>query len=883
MESALLPCKFIPPKLIEFQVKTPRIRLPVENVSRATYPSATDAYLISLCSKGRVSEAISSLDSLAERRSSVSSKTFSYLIQSCIDSRSIELSRTLHRKMDVLLKDLDPFTETKLLGMYAKCGCLQYAYELFDEMCERNLYAWSAMIGACCRERRWDEVVELFYMMMMEDGIVPDCFLFPKILQACSNCGDVETGRLIHALVIKTGMNSEIRVSNAILAVYAKCGCLDSAKRFFDNMEVRDTVSWNAIITGYREKCNLYEARRLFELMRKEGVEPGLVTWNILLSSFSRLGECDMATEMMEKMEDCGLLPDIFTWTAMISGFAHSNRMSQAFEYFYKMLLAGVHPNSVTLVSLISACASLKDLRKGRELHGYGLKAGLVEDVLVGNSLIDMYSKCLKLEAALQVFDRISAKDVYTWNSIITGHCQAGYCGRAHDLFIEMQDQGMQPNVITWNAMVIGYMLKGDEDRAMDIFQRMEKDGGVKRDSASWNALIAGYLRNGKKDKALGIFRQMQFLHMEPNAFTILGTLPACANLIAAKKVKEIHSCVVRRHLGSELSVMNSLLDTYVKSGNINYARAIFDTSLSKDIITWNAMIAGYVLHGCPNNAIGLFKLMRKMGLPPNRGTFVSVISAYGLAKKVDEGKRIFNSMTKEYNIAPSLEHCVAMISLFGRSGELEAAIDFINKMNLELNSSVWSILLTASHSNRNGRLAVYAGEQLLKLEPENALVHRLVLQLHALYGASEDSLKLIKPRQRRDVKESLDWSYIEDKNKVHCFVGGHHQKNLKALDSLMKSIGVSTKEYSKWHLIEEEGDEETSGIHSEKLAFDFVLTKSLGTSQCIRIVKSVRMCDNCHKTAKFISNNYGCQIYLRDSKCLHHFKDGFCSCGDYW
>lgn len=883
MESALLPCKFIPPKFPEFHVKPPRIRFPLENVPRATYPSITDARLIYLCNNGRLSEAISSLDSSTECGYSVSSKTFSYLIQSCIDSQSIHLGQKLHRKMRALLKDLDPFTETKLLGMYAKCGSLKYAYKLFDEMRERNLYAWTAMISACSRERRWGEVVELFYTMMMEDGIVPDDFLFPKILQACSNCGDVETGRLIHALVTKSGLNFEIRVSNAILAVYAKCGCLDSAKRFFDNMEVRDTVSWNAIITGYRETGDVYEARGLFELMRKEGVEPGLVTWNILLSSFSQLGKFDMAIEMMKKMEDYGPLPDVFTWTSMISAFARSNRMSQAFEYFDKMLLAGVQPNGVTLMSLISACAFLKDLRKGRELHAYGLKAGFGEDVLFGNSLIDMYSKCLKLEAALQVFDTISAKDVYTWNSIIAGHYQAGYCGKAHDFFIEMQDQGMQPNVITWNAMIMGYMLKGDEDQAIDLFQRMEKDGGVKRDGATWNALIAGYLRNGKKDKALGIFRQMQFLHMKPNAFTILSTLPACANLIAAKKVKEIHSTVVRRYLGSELSVMNSLLDTYVKSGNISYARAVFDTLLSKDIITWNTMIAGYVLHGCPNNAIELFELLRKTGLPPNRGTFVSMISAYGLAKKVDEGKHIFDSMTKEYNISPSLDHCIAMISLFGRSGELEAAIDFINKMNIEPNSSVWSSLLTASHSQRNGRLAVYAGEQLLKLEPKNALIYRLVLQLYALYGTSEDSLKLRRPRQRRDAKECLDWSYVEDKNKVCCFVGGHYQQNLKELDSLMKSIGVSTKGFSNWHLVEEEGGEETSWFHSEKLAFAFALTKSLGTSQCIRIVKSVRMCDNCHRTAKSISNSYDCQIYLRDSKCLHHFKDGFCSCGDYW
>lgn len=883
MESVLVPCKSITPKFLEFQLNFPKSRISLEHGTRATNPSITDAYLSYLCKNGRLSEAIASLDSIAQCRSLVSPKTFSCLIQSCVDSQSIHLSRKLHGHMKFLLKDLDPFIETKLLGMYAKCGSLEDAYRVFDDMRERNLYSWSAMIGACSRERRWGEVVELFYLMMIEDGIVPDEFLFPKILQACGNCGDLETGRLIHSLVIKSGMDFDVRVNNAVLAVYAKCGCLELTKSFFHNMKVRDIVSWNSIITGYCRKGEIYEAWKCLELMHKEGVEPGLVTWNILVSSFNQLGKHDVAIKMMKEMEDCGILPDVFTWTSVISGFTQSNQISQPFNYFNKMLCAGVQPNDITLISLISACASLKDLRKGRALHAYGLKAGFGEDVLLGNSLIDMYSKCLKLEAAQLIFDTISAKDVYTWNSMIAGYCQAGYCGKANDLFSKMQDHGVLPNVITWNALIMGYMQKGDEDQAMDLFQRMEKDGGVKQDTASWNALIAGYLRNGKKNKALAMFRQMQFLDMKPNTFTILSTLPACANLIAAKKVKEIHCCLLRRNLESDVSVTNSLIDTYVKSGNINYSRAIFNCFLSKDIITWNTLIAGFVLHGCYSTAIELFELMGKAGFPPNRGTFVSMISAYGLANKVQEGKRIFTRMTEEYQISPWLDHCVAMVNLFGRSGDLEAALDFINKMNVEPNSSIWSALLTASNVHRNGRFAVYAGEKLLELEPENALVQRLVIQLYELYGTSEDSLRFKRRRQRSDHKESLDWSCIEDKNKVHTFIGGHHQENLKVFDFLTKSTASSTKGYSNGYLFEEEGNGETSWIHSEKLAFAFALSKSSGASRSIRIVKSMRMCDDCHETAKIISNTYGCQIYVMDSKCLHHFKDGNCSCGGYW
>lgn len=788
--------------------------------------------------------------------------------------------------MRCLVKDLDPFTEIKLIGMYAKCGSLEDAYKVFDEMPERNLYAWSAMIGACSRERKWGEVVELFYLMMMEDGIVPDEFLLPKILQACGNSADVETGRLIHGMVIKCGMNLEIRINNAILAVYAKCGCVELAKRFFDSMELRDIVSWNSIITGYCQKGEIEVARKLFRLMREAGIEPGLVTWNILISSFSQLGMRNVVIEMMKEMEGFGIQADVFTWTSIISGFAQSTEKSEAWEFFDKMLLAGVQPNEVTLISLLSMCASLRDLKKGKELHAWAMKAGFGENVLVGNLLVDMYSKCAKLEAARKVFDMTLARDVYTWNSMIAGYCQAGYCGKAHELFVRMQESDVQPNVITWNGMIAGYMQNGAEDQALDLFQKMGNDGSIKRDTASWNALIAGYLQNGNKDKVLGIFRQMQSLHVKPNLYTILSTLPACANLIAAKKVKEIHCCVLRRNLDCELSVANSLIDTFAKTGNIMYSRTIFDSLLTKDIITWNTLIAGYVIHGRSVDAIKLFERMKNTEFVPNRGTFVSMILAYGLAKMISEGKRMFSIMIEEYDISPCFDHSAAMVNLFGRSGKLEEAIEFINNMTMEPNSSIWASLLTASRVHGNMELALYAGERLLDLDPKNALIHRLVLQLYSLCGNPEGSLKAKMLKKRKDCKESLGWSWIEDKNTVHCFVGGaYSQQDYEEIQCWIKRMGVKSKRSDSCNRLpmEEEEGEESSGVHSEKLAFNFALSKWLGVPQIMRIVKNVRMCKSCHETAKSITNTYGCEIYLSDSKCLHHFKDGHCSCNDYW
>lgn len=820
---------------------------------------------------------------MSKSGSKLSTNTYINLLQTCIDSDSIDVGRELHVRM-CLVDQVNPFVETKLISMYAKCGFLKDARKVFDGMQERNLYTWSAMIGAYSREQRWKEVVELFFLMM-GDGVLPDAFLFPKILQACGNCEDLETAKLIHSVIIRCGMSCYMRVSNSILTAFVKCGKLSLARKFFENMDERDGVSWNAIIAGYCQKGHGDEARRLLDAMSNQGFKPGLVTWNILIASYSQLGNCNLVIELKKKMESLGITPDVYTWTSMISGFAQSSRINQALDFFKEMILAGVEPNAITIASAISACASLKSLQKGLEIHCFAVKMGIVYEVLVGNSLIDMYSKCGKLEAARNVFDMIVEKDIYTWNSMIGGYCQAGYCGKAYELFMRLRESNLMPNVVTWNVMISGCIQNGDEDQAMNLFQIMEKDGEVKRNTASWNSLIAGYQQLGEKNKALAIFRQMQSLNFNPNSVTILSILPACANVIAEKKIKEIHGCVLRRNLESELPVANSLIDTYAKSGNIQYSRTIFDSMSSKDIITWNSIIAGYILHGCSDAAFHLFDQMKKFGIRPNRGTLASIIHAYGIAGMVDKGRHVFSSITVEHQIIPTLDHYLAMVDLYGRSGRLTDAIEFIEDMPIEPDASIWTSLLTACRFHGNLHLALQAAEHLLELEPDNHVIYRLIVQAYALYGKSEQALKVRKLGKESAMKKCTAQCWVEMRNKVHLFVTGDQSK-LDILNTWIKNNVGKVKKFNNHHQLsidEEQKEEKIGGFHCEKFAFAFGLIGSSHTPKNIKIVKNLRICGDCHQMAKYISVAHGCEIYLSDSRCLHHFKNGQCSCGDYW
>lgn len=806
------------------------------------------------------------------------------LLQSCIDVNSIQLGRKLHERIDVVEK-VNPFVETKLIGMYAKCGFLEDARKVFNEMRERNLYTWSAMIGACLRDQRWNEVVDLF-VLMVRDGVLPDYFLFPKVLQACGHCCNLEATKLIHSMVVRCSLTSSIHVNNSILAVYAKCGKLKCARRFFEKMDDKDGVSWNSIISGYCQNGENEEARRLIDAMIKQGMEPGLVTWNILIASFNKSGQCDVAMELMKKMENCGITPDVYTWTSMVSGFAQNNRTNQAWDLWKKMLLSGVKPNGITIASAISTCTSLRSLNKGLEIYSFAIKMGLIDDVLVGNSLIDMFSKCGDLEAAEQVFSMISKKDVYTWNSMIGGYCQARYCGKAYELFMKMQESDVRPNAITYNVMITGYIHNGDADQALDLFQMMEQDGKVKRNTASWNSLVAGYAQLGEINKALRIFRQMQAFSVSPNSVTMLSILPACASLVAMKKVKEIHGSVFRRNLESEVPVTNSLIDTYAKSGNIEYSRIIFDRMSTKDIISWNSAISGYVLHGRPDVALDLFDQMKNLGLKPNRGTFASVLYAYSLAGMVNEGTQTLSSISEEYQIIPGLEHYSAMVDLYGRSGRLQEAMGFIEDMPIEPDSSVWAALLTACRIHGNLGLAIHAGERLLDLEPGNVLIQQLMLQAYALSGKPEDTSKLRRfGKENATIKRSLGQCWMEVNNTVRTFIAGDKSKLCsKYVSSWLQDIAEKTKGPDfRCVLGVEEEEEGISMVHSEKLALAFALIGSPSVPKSIRIVKDLRMCEDCHRTAKYISVAFGCDIYLSYSKSLHHFSNGLCSCGDYW
>uniref|UniRef100_A0ACD6A095 Uncharacterized protein n=1 Tax=Avena sativa TaxID=4498 RepID=A0ACD6A095_AVESA len=768
--------------------------------------------------------------------------------------------------------------ETKLISFHSSAGRLDDARKVFDGMSHRDLLAWSAIIGAYATRGMFDEVLALS-MSMIREGVLPDRFLITRIFQACAYAEDLELGSVLHSMAIRRGFMGRVKdvpVGNSVLVMYVKCGELGRARGVFEKMRRRDLGTWNSMIFGCCRSCEWEEARRLLEDMRQEGTEPGVVTWNTLISSYARSGDLDVALELLEQMEESGVEPDVVTWTSLVSGFVHSDRGDEALQCFIRMRLAGVEPNGMAIACAISACASLKLLNQGSELHCHAIKIGSVNNVLSGNSLVDMYAKCGELVAACRIFNEIPEKDIFSWNSMVAGYAQAGYCGKAYELFCKMEDYGIRRNVITWNTMISGYIRNGDDERAFELFKTME-GYGIKRDTASWNILIAGSVHNGYFDRALRIFRQMQSAQMKPDYITILSIIPAFANLVAAWKVREIHACIFHHNIEMDGKIANALINAYAKSGDLAGACAVFDRHSSRNIISWNCIIAAHLLHGSPNKVLDYFFKMKQHFVLPDHTTLASVIKAYGMEGMASKGREIFLNMDKLYNVTPDLDHYAAMVDLLGRSGKLQDAYEIIKGMPLTPNLTVWEALLTSAIMHRNVRLAQLAATEMSVIEPNDPRIQMVISNLQDLAGKSFDAPKVMVHNKGR-MLDGVESCSVEIRNMVYFFSTG----DSVASECIVTELGLSMLDNGNGTLEVGEEMEEVVGFHCEKLAIALAISDS-PHFRSIRIIKTARMCNHCHTFAKLVSEKHGRQILIKDPRCLHKFENGNCSCDDYW
>ncbi|XP_010260127.2 PREDICTED: pentatricopeptide repeat-containing protein At3g62890-like [Nelumbo nucifera] len=570
--------------------------------------------------------------------------------------------------------------------------------------------------------------------------------------------------------------------------------------------------------------------------------------------------------------------PTIFMWNTMIRSHARNEDPLRALSFYIRMRDRCVEPNNYTFTFLVKACTTDSCLFSsiGRAFHAQSIVFGIPNsDIHLYTSLVNMYSSTVDgdIAAARSLFDRMKHRTTATWNAMIAGYARQGDIEAAKELFDKMPDNEEQ------------------------YFQR-SKFGDVGRLFASapvktlstWNSMIAGCVRASKPAEALAIFHQMQLACVRPNEVTVVSVLPACAQLGALESGEWIHLYVERNRLDNNISVCNAIIDMYSKCGCIEKATAMFKGMKKRNVVSWNTMISGLAIHGRAEEAIELFTKMESEGVMPDEITFVGLLNAFAHAGVVDKAWVYFQRMQKIYGIEPKIEHYGCMIDVLGRACHLDEALNLINQMSIEPNAVILGSLLSACRNCNNLCLGEKVLKKLVELEPLNSGYYVLLSNIYASARQWKDVNRVREWMKCRGIEKIPGCSSIEIDNTVHEFIVGdktHSQTQdiyakLDEIYQKLESAGYVPDASVVLFDLDEEEKAQNLLVHSERLAIAFGLLK-LSTNKPIRVVKNLRVCRDCHLAIKLMSQVYGREIVLRDCNRFHHFRDGRCSCNDFW
>ncbi|XP_052175103.1 putative pentatricopeptide repeat-containing protein At3g47840 [Diospyros lotus] len=612
-------------------------------------------------------------------------------------------------------------------------GHLNNARQVFDKLPHRDVVSWTIMISGYVNGSNSSEALSLFSKMWVERNIAMDPFVLSIALKACGFSLNVKHGELLHAYSVKTSLLNSVFVGSALLDMYTKTGKIWDGCRVFDEMPLRNVVSWTAIITGLVRAGYNNEGLRYFSEMWQAGEEYDAYTIAIALKACADDGALnygrEIHTQAMKKGFDvssfvantlatmynkCGKLEyglclfermstrDVVSWTTIITTYVQMGQADQAIQAFLRMRESEVCPNEYTFAAVISACVNLVRTEWGEQLHGHVLLVGVLDCSSVANSIVTMYSRCGQLNSAARVFHEMTIKDIVSWSTIIAGYAQGG-CG----------------------------------EQAFKYISMMRKEGP------------------------------------KPTEFALASVLSVCGNMAILDEGKQFHAHVLSIGLEHTCMIRSALINMYSKCGNIEEAWRIFDGAANADIVSWTAMINGYAEHGHCKEAINLFEKIPRVGIRPDRVTFIGVLTACSHAGLVDLGFHYFNSMREKYRIIPSKEHYGCMIDLLCRAGRLSDAEGMIRSMPYNQDDIVWSTLLRACRVHGDIECGRRAAQQILELDPNCAGTHITMANIYAAKGKWREAADVRKLMKSKGVIKEPGWSWIKVKDHVSEFVAG--------------------------------------------------------------------------------------------------------------
>lgn len=543
-----------------------------------------------------------------------------------------------------------------------------------------------------------------------------------------------------------------------------------------------------------------------------------------------------------------------FLWTAVIRGYAIQGKFDEAISMYGCMRKEGITPLSFTFSALLKACGSLGDLNLGRQFHAQTFQLRGFCIVYVGNTMIDMYVKCGSIDCAHKVFDEMPEKDVISWTDLISAYARVG-----------------------------------NMETAVELFESLPT-----KDMVAWTAMVTGFAQNAKPQEALQYFDRMEISGIRADEFTVAGFISACAQLGVSKfadravQIAQKSGCSAR----DNIFIGSALIDMYSKCGNVEEAVNVFKSMNYKNVFSYSSMILGLAIHGRAQEALDLFQCMvTQTAIKPNTVTFVGALTACSHTGLVDKGREIFASMHQTFNVEPTRDHYTCMVDLLGRAGRLQEALELIKTMSVEPHGGVWGALLGACRIHRNPDIAEIAAKHLFELEPDIIGNYILLSNVYASAGDWDGVLRVRKLIKEKGLRKTPAVSWVVDKNgQMHKFFPGNMnhpmskkiQETLEKLVKRLTVLGYQADLSSVPYDMSDDGKRLILIQHAEKLALAFCLLTTSRDSM-IKIMKNLRMCQDCHTFMRLASEVTGRVIIMRDNMRFHHFRSGACSCGDFW
>ncbi|XP_010916614.2 pentatricopeptide repeat-containing protein At5g39350 [Elaeis guineensis] len=688
--------------------------------------------------------------------------TFPFVIKACTAVSSPRAGKEVHCVVLRTGYGGNLVVKTALLDMYAKTGHIQLSKKVFDDMSERDVVCWNALISGYCSNGSGRDAFEALWLMQA-NGFMPNSSTIVSIIPVCTSLGALMLGKLLHGFALKCGAFNDEALVPTLISMYAGFDDLCAARMLFETSSMKDLVVWNAMVSAYGQNGKWDEAFQVFQLMHHRDARPNLVTlvsvlpacsnlFSIhhgesihaigiklglvdqisvvaaLVSMYSKLGDLDSAKYLFNAAPEKSLL----LWNSMISGCLQNGGWSMGLDTFRDMQLGGIAPDAISVVSVISGCTLARELRSGRSAHAYSIRNGFGLNTNVTNALLALYSDCGQFSATLKLFDKMQVPNVVSWNTLISGWAKLRNIEASISSFCKMRQEGVQFDMVTLISLLTCVYLVEDLARGKSIHVLVIKTGSDDdltltnalismytncgdiyaghqlfnrlsfKSIVSWNALMTGYRKQNLFREVMVLFDQMKINGQKPNSVTMLNVLPSCESKLQGKS---LHAYALRNFCVLEPVVLTSTMCMYARFDNVNYCEILLEMVDKGNVVAWNALMSVYIQSKHVEEAVNSFQEMLQTGIEPDSVTMLTLILACSQLESLDLAQCVMGfTIRKGFEKNTSVSN--SLIDMFVRCGSISTARELFDGLK-EKDPITWSVMINGYGTHGNGAAAL--------------------------------------------------------------------------------------------------------------------------------------------------------------------------------